>query len=348
MVNNKIPCALLINDVHVSKDNIPEFHKNWGEALTICQTESITDLIIGGDLWQSRAAQTLNTLLAVREALLEADRRGIDVTIAEGNHCKVDQESIYGYSHVYDQYPGVTVVDDTKCYDYGKMNLYIMSYFPENGSFPERLKVVVSELLDTSKINILYIHEGINGALSIPSDHELPTKIFADFDKVLVGHYHNRCLIKGTNIEYIGSSRQHNFGEDEEKGYTILYRDGSTEFIKNQVNLRYAVLDLAPKQINDKLLEKIQLMRKNPLYLVKTKISCSADEALKIDKAKLLEAGVAKIDIITKETLPNEAKSSSLNAKFDKTGIKTEYSSFCKGKEVANVELGLKYLEKIS
>ena len=44
--------------------------------------------------------------------------------------------------------------------------------------------------------NILYIHEGINGALVTPSKKELPTKIFKDFDKVLVGHYHNRTKIK--------------------------------------------------------------------------------------------------------------------------------------------------------
>lgn len=348
MVNDRIPCALLINDVHVSKDNIPEFHKNWDEALSICQAENISDLIIGGDLWQSRSSQTLSTLLAIREALLKADKLGIDITIAEGNHCKVDQESIYGYSHIYDQYPGVTVIDDVKCYNYDKVNLYIMSYFPESGSFTERLQVVVSELLDKSKINLLYIHEGINGALAVPSDHELPTKIFNDFDKVLVGHYHNRCVIKGTNIEYIGSSRQHNFGEDEEKGYTILYKDGTTKFIKNQVNFRYAVLEFSSKQINDKLLSDIQLMRKNPLYLIKTKINCSGNDALKIDKAKLLEAGVSKIDIITEDIVSDEVRSSSLNAKFDKTGIKKEYSSFCEEKEVTNVELGLKYLEKIS
>lgn len=347
MVNNKVPCALLMNDVHVSKDNISEFHKNWDEALSICKTEQIIDLIIGGDLWQSRSAQTLNTLMAVRDALLKADKLKIDVTIAEGNHCKVDQESIYGYSHIYDQYPGVTVVDDVKCYNYGILCLYIMSYFPENGSFTDRLKAVVSEL-DTSNINILYIHEGINGALSVPNDNELPTKIFSDFNKVLVGHYHNRCAIKGTNIEYIGSSRQHNFGEDEEKGYTILYSDGSTRFVKNQVNMRYAVLEFDSQSINDKLLDNIRDIRKNPLYLVKTKIKCCANDAAKIDKTQLLDAGVSKIDIVTEDILVDEVKSSGLDVKFDKTGIKKEYASYCEEKEVTNVELGLKYLEKIS
>ena len=35
-MSKKIPSALLLNDIHVSKDNIPEFQKNWDEALYIC------------------------------------------------------------------------------------------------------------------------------------------------------------------------------------------------------------------------------------------------------------------------------------------------------------------------
>ena len=347
MVKNKVPCALLINDVHVSKDNIPEFQKNWDEALSICKEEGVTDLIVGGDLWQSRSSQTLGTLLAVRDALMKSDHLGIDVTLAEGNHCKVDQESLYGYSHVYDQYPGVIAIDDVKRYDYDGISLYIMSYFPENGSFTDRLNCIIATL-DKSRHNILYAHQGINGALATAVDGELPTKIFKEFDKVLVGHYHNRCKVKNTNIEYIGSSRQHNFGEDEEKGYTLLYNDGSTKFIQNQVNIRYKVFELTSKQINDELLSEVTMLAKNPQYLIKTKINCNAEEASLINKAQLLEAGVSKIDIVTNETIPGACLATTLEVKFDKSGIKKEYSSFCEQKEVSNVELGLKYLDKIS
>ena len=106
------PYALLMNDVHVSKDNIPEFQKNWGEALDICVERGIKELVIGGDLWQSRAAQTLSTLMAVRNALITSESKNIMVTIAEGNHCKVDQEALEGYGHVFAGYPMVDVVDD--------------------------------------------------------------------------------------------------------------------------------------------------------------------------------------------------------------------------------------------
>jgi exonuclease SbcD len=347
MEEKKVPCALLINDIHVSRDSIPEFQKNWNEALAVCKRESVTDLIVGGDLWQSRASQTLSVLLAVREALMESNRLGIDVTLAEGNHCKVDQESVYGYSHIFGEYPGTFVVNEYKCYDYGNTSLYVMSYFPEKGSFPERLERLVAGL-DGARYNILYAHQGISGALAVPTDDELPAKVFEDFDKVLVGHYHNRCKIKNTHIEYIGSSRQHNFGEDEEKGYTLLYTDGSTEFIKNRANVRYKVFELTAKQMNGDMPEDMMEAAGNPDCLVKVKISCNETEAALVNRERLLEMGVSKVDIVSGDLSVNVRSSDALDVRFDKSGIKREYAGFCERKEIHNVELGLKYLEKIN
>ena len=41
---------LLINDIHVSRDSLQDFQKNWDEALDICKKRGIVDIIIGGDL----------------------------------------------------------------------------------------------------------------------------------------------------------------------------------------------------------------------------------------------------------------------------------------------------------
>ena len=90
------PCLLLLNDIHVSKDNIPEFTANWREALDICRTMDIRDIALGGDLFLSRAAQTLDVLLAVHDALLLAAEYGMRVTMINGNHDKVNQESPRG------------------------------------------------------------------------------------------------------------------------------------------------------------------------------------------------------------------------------------------------------------
>lgn len=348
MSEKRIPCALLINDIHVSKDNFPEFQRNWDEALEICKKQDIPEIIIGGDLLQSRSSyQTLDVLLAVRQAIIKATNAGLELTIAEGNHDLVDQEAILGYCHVFSEYPHVYVVDDYVSIDYSdNVTLYVMSYAPESGSFTNRLKDIIDNDFDRNKHNILYIHEGIKGGLAMPSDDELPTKIFKDFDTVLVGHYHNRCKIKGTSIEYIGASRQHNFGEDEEKGYTILYDDGSYEFIKNESNTRYKVIDLALQDVDNHLIEELSDIKSNGKYKVKARINCSATDVQNIDKQKLLEAGAAKVEIVTKKTIAKSIEAHSLDRKFDKTGIKQEYESFCSEK-VIDSSMGLQYLDKI-
>lgn len=350
MAKNKYPCALLINDIHVSKDNIPEFHKNWDEALKIATELDISDIIIGGDLWQSRSGQTLDVLLAVRSAIKKAQQADIFLTIAEGNHDLVNQESLLGYSHIFDGYEKVNVVSDYDVIGFaGDVDLYVMSYFPENGSFSRRLNELINQhnIKDSDFTNILYVHQGIRGGLGKPTDDELPTSIFQDFDAVLVGHYHDRRAIPRTNIQYIGASRQHNFGEDEEKGYTILFSDGSTQFIKNESNIRYRVIEIDYNNVDSEFMNEISRLAEDPRYKFKVKVLCKNNETSSIDKAKMLEAGAAKVEIVKDSITVMETQSLSIEQKFDKAGIKKEYESFCADKAI-NSEMGIKYLDKIN
>ena len=346
----KEPFALLINDIHVSKDNIPEFQANWNEALEICEKLGIEDMVIGGDLWQSRSAQTLSTLIAVRQAIIKATNKGIDLTIAEGNHDKVDQESMLGYSHLFSEYPYVVVVDDWGIFEIDHDNqvaLYVMSYFPENGSFMSKLEEVINDL-KSGWYNILYIHQGIKGGLSQPSEDELPANIFSKFDAVLVGHYHDRKKIKGTNIEYIGASRQHNFGEDEKKGYTVLYTDGSHEFIQNQANMRYKVMEIEAIDINSDVLDEIEDIKAEGRYRIKVKVNCNDKEAANfaMTKQALIDAGAMRVEVVNEDITVTTTEAQSLDSKYDKNGIKREYSEYCSENEI-NVDLGLQYLDKI-
>jgi exonuclease SbcD len=346
-MKQKQPVALLLNDIHITKDNIPAFQANWDEALQICRKRDITDIVIGGDLWTSRSAQTLDVLMAVRQAVMKATSYGLYLTIVEGNHCKVDQESPLGYSHIFSEYPDVDVINSYTIIDIGDdAVLYVMGYFPENGSFTERLQRLIDNDLDTSKRSILYIHEGIRGGLATPSDDELPTHIFKPFDAVLVGHYHDRKRIAGTNIEYIGASRQHNFGEDKEKGYTVLYDDGSYEFVKNQVNVRYRTLTVDVADLDD--LDLSQNDKEQGFYKTRLCVKCNSTEASTIDKKKLLEMGCTKVEVMTEDTISQETTSHTLDHKFDKSGIKAEYTTFCADKGIENVEMGLQYLDKIN
>ena len=344
------PCLLLLNDIHISKDNIPAFKANWQEAIDICRKMDVKEIAIGGDLFFSRAAQTLDVLLAVHDALLTAAEHGIHVTIAEGNHDKVNQENERGYCHVFDQHSNVLVCDEYVSLPLGddcRFVLHMMGYFPEDGSFCTRLDRLKEEALDPKRLNFLYIHEGINGALAQPNDKELPAKIFEEFDKVFVGHYHNRTLINKTRIEYIGSSRQHNFGEDEEKGYTVIYTDGSHEFIKNKVNTRYRVIDVSAERAGLHLMDELREIDADGRYKVKVRVHAPQAAMKSVDKAALLDAGATKVELIADDDEMLEVAASSLFEKFDSHRIRETYEEFCREKQIDDVAIGLEYLSKI-
>ena len=344
------PCLLLLNDIHISKDNIPAFKANWQEAIDICRKMDVKEIAIGGDLFFSRAAQTLDVLLAVHDALLTAAEHGIHVTIAEGNHDKVNQENERGYCHVFDQHSNVLVCDEYVSLPLGddcRFVLHMMGYFPEDGSFCTRLDRLKEKALDPKRLNFLYIHEGINGALAQPNDKELPAKIFEEFDKVFVGHYHNRTIIDKTRIEYIGSSRQHNFGEDEEKGYTVIYTDGSHEFIKNQANTRYRVIDVAAERAGLHLMDELREIDADGRYKVKVRVHAPQATMKSVDKAALLDAGATKVELIADDEEMLEVAASSLFEKFDSHRIRETYEEFCREKQIDDVAIGLEYLSKI-
>lgn len=206
---------------------------------------------------------------------------------------------------------------------------------------------MAAEALSGEPEHFLYIHEGINGALAQPSEKELPARIFSPFDKVFVGHYHNRTVIPGTGIEYIGSSRQHNFGEDEEKGYTVLYTDGTHEFVKNRVNMRYRVMDVPVERAGLHLMDELREMEADGRYKVKVRVHAPAAVMKSVDKAALLEAGAAKVELVADDEQLPEAVSSSLFEKFDSRRIRETYEDFCREKQIEDVSMGLEYLSRI-
>lgn len=343
------PVVLMLNDIHISKDNILDFSANWNEALAVCDKLNISDIAFGGDMFLSRSSQTLDVLLAVHDAFLAAKAKGINVTLINGNHDKVNQEATRGYCHIFDQHDNVLVVDDFHTLlasEEWEFALHLIPYFPENGSFTDKLDSLITNSLDKDRANYLYIHEGVNGALSQNSDKELSPCIFSDFDKVFVGHYHNRCTV-GNNVEFVGSSRQNNFGEDEMKGYTVINADGSTLFIKNQANIRFKVMDIQATELNTSLSDELEEIKADGRYRVKVRVHTDSATASSVDKEKLLIAGASKVEVVSEDTEILDIQESELLDKYDSRKIKENYQQFCEAKNIENVKLGIKYLSNI-
>lgn len=330
---------LLMNDMHASASNLPEFDKNWREAFDVCRDNGVACIVIGGDVFTAQASQSLPVLMAVSDMFSAGHDAGIAFVVAAGNHDKSAREEKASYSHVFRKYPGVKVVDEYAVLEGTSYRLAVMSYFPESGSFKERLDRLKGALGRLDDV-ILYIHEGVKGALGgLELDTECDVEWFDGFRKVLCGHYHNRIALDGGRIEYIGSSRQNNFGEDEEKGYTVLFEDGSQEFVKNQVNMRYRTIEAV---YGDEL-----SIDDNPMYKTRLQLKCTDAESKAVDKDKLAAMGFSKIEIKTDKIKTAKAGDTSLDQRYDKAGIMQEYKNFCGAKGI-EPRLGLEYLDKMS
>ena len=347
----KRPAVLLANDLHVDKNCIQAFCDNWDDMISVCVGNDVCECIIGGDLFTSRSSQTLDVLMAVKRCIEIAERHDITLTIALGNHDLCDQGVTYGYPSLFDVYDHVTIVNNEPYFRKlgGGMFLVVMRYWNEVTAFPGKM-AELDGILKQKGISrndvILYVHEGIHGGLGdFDAPNEVPQDVFSGFAKVLSGHYHNRKKIDGTNIEYIGSTRQKDFGEDESKGYTLLYDDGSYKFIENDVNGRFITLERNYEDLSDKFLETVSGYRDDG-YCVRVKVNCTDSQAKTIDKQPLFSAGVTKIEVVTEDAVKGGITEDDLGKKFDKGGIQSEYGAYCDRKGVSS-ELGMKYLNRI-
>lgn len=339
---NSSPYALCLSDLHAGKDNLDAFTANWNEALEVCKERGIKNVIVNGDLFQSRAGQTLDVLMAVHQALKNAEQLNIMVFLANGNHDKVNQESYDGYCNIFEGCPNVVVIPNTMVIGQIGLSIHIISYFPETGSFMERLKNI-SDNLNPGKYNILCCHEGISGGLTQPRNDEVPASCFEGFDKVLVGHYHDAKIVEGTNIEYTGASRQHNFGEDIKKGYTIIYLDGSTESVQNKVNTRYHTVNVSSVEEAKEAIKRFDLSKDK----VRVRLSAPKEVCETVNRQELIELGASKVECES-TTAIKLSDQADFTAKFDKANIKSEYSKFCSQKSISDPELGIHYLDKIN
>lgn len=337
------PIALLMNDLHIAKDNIVEFEKNWNEALKICDEYEIKQIFIGGDVFTTRNVQHLSPIMTVMRCLERTTARGIHTTIAFGNHdCPVYGEKD-SWCDVLGYVKGVTIVNDSQIFDLGDRALAMVAYFPEDDMMADKLaeldKRIQDEGYNYSDI-ILYLHSGVHGALgNMDIPNEIPQDLLLKYHKVLCGHYHNRTVIGDTNIEYIGSSRAHNFGEDEDKGYTLLYPDGEISFVKNEVNTRYITEDIMLSNLSE------WKRHADVRYKVRLRIHCKAAEADTVNKEELISRGANKIEFVTEKLQAIENSQSEMDERFDNKNLQIEYQSFCKEKDIDS-RFGMDYLTK--
>lgn len=230
--------TILITDTHYNEENshaVDDVFLQCFKLAVATKTKSVFHL---GDWFTSRTGQTLQTLMAVMKILQQASKFGITIHTIAGNHDKTDLEDERSFLGVFQNHPSLKLYQQHGIVELNKsISLCLLPYFLENGSYLERLEDLIKNAEDNNSKTkkFLLTHTTLNGATNndgTKQSNNLTRDAFKYFDWVLSGHFHNRNS-PWSRAQYIGSSRAANFGEDNDKGFTIINSDGSMKFVRS-------------------------------------------------------------------------------------------------------------------
>lgn len=348
----KKPVALILTDTHLKKDNFELVFNIFKQAVTLCKKLKIDIIFHLADFFDARAAQPLRTLKKAQEIIRYVNEAGIRLYIIPGNHDKDELDSDDSYLDLYkleinygEKETGNLIESETSSFFfvnekfYQKLNILWLPYYKENGSYRKRLEDL-SKFIQEGKKNILLTHVAIDSVKNNDGtlvSNNLKTNLFKKFDLVLVGHYHNYSQI-ADNIVYIGSAYQANFGEDDKKGFTILYDNGEIEFIQSEFP-KYIHVKI--KATDKKTLAKYQKYSLNGDN-VRITIVGTEEEVKAIEKMNF-----AGIDVKYDKQENNFEDLNDELIIFNRENIKKSFNEFRKLNNIEESDVFIEYLEKV-
>ena len=229
----EIPIALLLSDLHLREDNTDLIISIAQQAANVCNERGIKNIFVLGDVFHSRKAQTENTLNTL-EYILNNTWHGLDIVILVGNHDKTNQSMEKSFLTPFKHIRNVNVVEFCDHLIIGDINCVFVSYFPEElqSGFISRY---VDMYLNKNGKTVLLTHTAFNGAVNndgSKQETKINYELVKPFDLCLSGHFHDAQNVY-SNTYHLPSICQNNFGEDDLKGFTVLYSDLSMEHVQS-------------------------------------------------------------------------------------------------------------------
>lgn len=343
----KKPIRIIITDFHLKEGNEDEVISLFEQLKNTCLELQVKVVYIMGDCFYHRKKQSMEILLLMKILFNTLTKEGIKIHCFPGNHDKTNQSSTLSYLGMYENEESVFVHEDIDNDIYKDINFLFFPFFTDE-VYLEKLDELKQNLFIEGKKNILLTHIAVNGVTNNDGtvvNNGIKQILFDEFDKILIGHYHNSSRI-GKKIFYVGSSIPHNFGENNDKGLIVFYDDCSHELRNiNFVKYHKLVFDA-----NDKLkIEKAFLKHRNTEEKVRFIFEGTTDELASIDEKKYRKVG---IDVKYKNkdiVVYSEQQQEEIVFEFNDVLLKKEFIRYCKeiNADSKKMSFGLKYLKYV-
>lgn len=320
------PIAIIFNDAHLKTGNENDVIKSCRHLIKYAVDNKITNVIFAGDLFDSRSFQRQSVLQALDLILNEMNEAGLTLYMFPGNHDKTVYASYDSFLDVYRHYPGVVFNRELSVIDIEGVSITLLPFFSDD--------MLVPMLEEAQGTDVLISHFEMAGSTNLGKVSEkssINKKLLSKFTKTYLGHYHNWHEIT-KDIVHLPSLRQASFGEDDNKGFSILYSDLSYEIIKGDFSkFKKIVLDIN-KTTQVKIQELIQKYT-DSVDTIRFEFIGSEEKLKAIDKSQFKGTGIdiklkfdVKYDFDAKVEVPQVVQNYGVDQ------VREAFKSFCDDK----------------
>lgn len=343
----KSQIAVIITDTHLKSTNIKTVESVFLQTIKYCKENGHEVIYHLGDILDSRKAQSLEILESFRKILDILHEENIKLVAICGNHEKTSYEEISSFLHPFIHHPAFILIDTYfKTLLTDDIILHFLPFFSDV-VYHEMINLIELSDEEKTKQNVLFTHIGVSGARMNNGQivEGIPRDCFNLFQKIILGHYHDKQSFDDNRFNYVGSTIQHNYGETPDKGLTVLYDDLTWETIELDfprfLNIEIDISKLTPQDIQELKEEKA---KSNDNLRV---IICGPEEQVKsFNKHIFLESGISveqKVDKINQSEIEERVEpftSVTLLEEFDKFTVKQNLTKSSSTK-------GLGYLKQV-
>lgn len=318
--------AIIFNDVHLKTGNEDEVYESTKYMVDYAVENDIKNLIFAGDLFDSRTFQRLKVLQTFDKMLDLFHASGLTLYLFSGNHDKTLYNSFDSFLDTYKHHPCVKFNRELKNIVIDNVSIDLLPFFSDDMLIP---------MLDKAKgADILISHfemAGSNHLGHISKKVTINEKLLSKWKKVYLGHYHNHHEIT-KDIVHLPSFRQKDFGEDNNKGFSLLKKDGSYEIIKGKFK-EYLKISIDLDRSTNKDISKLIEDNKNSGKVVRIEFNGTEAQCKAIDKSQFKGTDI-DVKLKYSEIYENEiAEPSKIIEKYSKDQILGSFKDFCSDKD---------------
>lgn len=317
---------MVINDIHLKHDNIDEITRLIEESISVARKNKVNDIVLAGDLFDSRVSQRQNVLIAMLNLFSILISGGFKVHVIPGNHDKTDYGSNESFLDIYQGINGLTLYREHSVELIGGKEVHFVPFFKDSVLHP-----ILKGIKTESNESILVSHFAISGSINNDGskvDSSLKIDDLKNFGLVLLGHYHNTQKVSNNRpkVVHCPSLRQNNFGEDQNKGYTIIYDDLTYKII----NSNFTKFNVFSINLNDNTPQEIYSLTEgiNLNEHIRFEITGTKEQVKSFDTSKLVSMGIDCKKIIPGYIFDNDAEAVMVKALTKETIFK-KCEDFC-------------------